>query len=188
MALTALEICSRALIKIGAAPITDFTDGSAEADIAGLLYLPVRNALISSYPWSFALKQAVLAPSLTPPTADFSKAFTLPGDCLRVWSAGQAGRGQGMRYRVMGKALHTDADSVTLTYIGSVLEADMPPFADMALITKLAAEFCIPLTENTQRAEALTRMAEQEIAKARSIDAQQDSATALQSFTLTDVR
>ncbi len=35
MALTDIGLCSRALIKIGAVPITSFDDGTAESEIAG---------------------------------------------------------------------------------------------------------------------------------------------------------
>ena len=38
MALNDVALCSRALIRIGAAPITSFNDGTAESEIAGALY------------------------------------------------------------------------------------------------------------------------------------------------------
>ena len=54
MALSDIALYSRALIKIGAAPITSFDDSSAESEIAGALYTQVRDALLSAYAWSFA--------------------------------------------------------------------------------------------------------------------------------------
>ena len=35
MALNDVGLCSRALIRLGAAPITSFADGTAESEIAG---------------------------------------------------------------------------------------------------------------------------------------------------------
>lgn len=188
MAFTSLEICARALIRIGAAPITSFTDGSAEADMATLLYDQVRTALLSAYPWSFAMRQATLVRNPTAPIADYLYAYDLPGDCLRVWSAGSPGSGSGLRYRLLGGKLHTNAESVVLTYIGNTAEADVPPFFNAVLIAKLAAEFCIPLTESTSRAESLSRLAEQELQRAKLYDAQQDTPPSLQSFSLTEGR
>jgi hypothetical protein len=77
---------------------------------------------------------------------------------------------------------------VYLTYIFRPAEADFPPFFDQLLIARLAAEFCIPLTESTSRAEMLHRIAESEFRRARLIDAQQDSPLAIDDFPLVEVR
>ena len=61
MALTAIGLCARALIKIGATPISDFTDGTAEAEVAQALYAPTRDSLLGANAWSFATAQATLA-------------------------------------------------------------------------------------------------------------------------------
>lgn len=188
MALNDVALCSRALIRLGAAPITSFADGTAEAEIAGALYGPVRDAMLSSYHWSFASGQAVLTPLADAPIADYAKAFALPGDYLRAISAGSGGRGRGLHYRMARGSLHTNSDHVVLSYIFRPEEEEFPPYFDLALIARLSAEFCIPVTENTIRADALIRMAEQEFAKARQIDAQQDSPNRIEDFTLIDVR
>jgi hypothetical protein len=68
------------------------------------------------------------------------------------------------------------------------MEEDFPPFFDQALISRLSAEFCIPLTENTSRAEMLQRLADLEFRRARMIDGQQDSQPGFEDFTLIDAR
>jgi hypothetical protein len=55
-------------------------------------------------------------------------------------------------------------------------------------LARLAAEFCLPLTENTSRADLLSRLAEAELRSARRADSQQASATALGAFPLISVR
>jgi hypothetical protein len=55
-------------------------------------------------------------------------------------------------------------------------------------MTRLAAEFCLPLTENVSRSEALAKLADNELTRARQSDAQQDSPNRIESFTLIDVR
>jgi hypothetical protein len=188
MALNDVALCSRALIRLGAAPITSFADGTAESEIAGALYGPARDALLSAYPWTFASGQVALTEMETAPVADYTHAYALPNDYLRAVSAGAGGRGRGMHYRIARGSLHSDAEAVTLTYIFRPEEEEFPPFFDSALIARLAAEFCIPVTENTSRAEALYRLAENEFARARQIDAQQDSPNRIEDFTLIDVR
>jgi hypothetical protein len=55
-------------------------------------------------------------------------------------------------------------------------------FFDAALIAALAAEFCLPVTESTSRAELLYRLSESEFRRARLIDAQQREIEDLQRF------
>lgn len=188
MALTDVALASRALIRIGAAPITSFTDGSVEAEIANALFEPVTNALLSSYAWSFATAQAELTQLVSEPLADYSYAYQLPNDFLRALSAGAGSRGRGLNYRIHQDNLHTNSSAVVLTYIFRPDEENFPPYFDQAVIARLAAEFTIPITENTSRAEAMFKMAEDEFRRARQVDAQQDSPNRIEDFTLTDVR
>ena len=188
MALNDVALCSRALIRIGASPITSFADGTAESEVAGALFGPTRDALLSAYPWTFASGQAALTLLMDSPLADYQNAFQLPNDYLRAVSAGNAGRGRGLHYRIARGALHTDAEEVVLSYIFRPEEEEFPPYFDMALIARLTAEFCIPITEITTRADTLYRIAEAEFARARQIDAQQDSPNRLENFSLIDVR
>jgi len=188
MALTNIEICSRALIRLGANPISSFEDGSAESEIAYALYGSTKNALLSSYPWSFATRQITLSLSQANPIADYSYAYDLPTDILRAISCGSGNRGRGIEFKILNGKLHTNYTDITLTYISEIDETDFPAFFSSALITKLASEFSIPVTESTSRTEMLFNLAEKEIEKVRLIDAQQDTPSRLEDFTLINVR
>lgn len=188
MALSDIGLSSRALIKIGASPITSFNDGTAESEIAGALFPQIRDALLSAYAWSFATGQIALDRLQTAPVADFTYAFQLPNDFLRALSAGSGTRGRGLNYRIAAGALHTNAPDVILTYIYRPEEEVFPPYFDHALIARLAAEFAIPVTENTSRSETMLSIAEREYMRARQIDAQQDTPNKIEDFTLVKVR
>ncbi len=188
MALTAIGLCSRALLKIGATPLTSFDEGTAEAEVAAALYGPTRDALLSARAWSFATTQAALPRLAVEPVADYAHAFQLPADFLRALSAGAANRGRGLDYRIAGRALHAASSAVVLTYVFRPAEEDFPAFFDQALIARLAAEFCIPLTENSSRAESLHTLAEAEFRRARLIDAQQDVQPGFEDFSLIEAR
>jgi hypothetical protein len=188
MALTSIDLCSRALLKIGAHTIASFDEGTAEAEVAASLYPTVRDAVLSAHPWNFATSQMELPKLATPPIADFANAFQLPADCIRVLSAGTGGRGQGIRYKVTQRQIHTDVDEVILTCISRPDELDFPPFFDMALIAQLAAEFCIPLTDSTSRWETLQKLAESELRRAKLIDAQEDTPPSIDEFSLLEGR
>lgn len=148
----------------------------------------MRDAVLSAYGWSFALGQVVLARLETDPVADYAYAYQLPTDFLRALSAGSGGRGRGLNYRIARGALHTDASEVILTYIFRPEEEEFPPYFDQVLIARLAAEFTIPVTESTSRAETMYRLAEKEFERARQIDAQQDTPGKIEDFSLIDAR
>jgi hypothetical protein len=185
---TPLALISRALLRLGAQPLASLEDGTAEAEVAANLYPAARDALLSAHPWSFATGQSDLARLAAAPHADFAHAFGLPPGFLRALSAGTAGRGRGLPYRIHEDRLHADAGSVTLTYVFRPDESAFPPFFAAALVARLAAEFCLPLTESASRAEMLARLAEAEFRTARGVDSQQDTPRAIESFPLVTVR
>jgi len=188
MALTAIGLSSRALLKLGASAITTFEDGTAEAEVAAALYPSTRDALLSAHAWSFATSLAWLARLSQDPLADYQAAFALPEGFLRALSAGTAGRGRGLSYRIAGQTLQADSDTVCLTYVGRVDESRFPAFFDQALIARLAAEFCLPLTESSTRAGALTQLADTEFRRARLIDSQQDTQPLFDDYALIEAR
>lgn len=185
---TDISLCSKALLKIGASTISSYTDGTAEAEVAANLYPLIRDGMISSYPWSFATAQMTLPRLAEQPLADYKYAYQLPHDLLRIVSAGIGTRGRGIEYRVKENTLHTNAEKVNLTYIYQPGENNFPPFFCDALVAKLAAEFCLPLTESTTRAEFLEKMAEDELNRARLIDSQQATPRKFEDFTLVEAR
>ncbi|MBX3454837.1 hypothetical protein [Ferrovibrio sp.] len=188
MALNAVQLCSRALVALAARPISAFDDGSVEAEVARHVYPATRDALLSAYPWRFATAQTDLARLVAPPRADFSHAFQLPPDFLRALSAGIAERGRGIGYRIVAGNLHANAEQITLTYILRPDEASFPAFFDQALCARLAAEFCLPLTESTSRAELLFKLSEDEFRRAKAVDAQQGEPGRIEDFTLVEAR
>jgi hypothetical protein len=188
MSLTAIELCSAALVKIGARPIQTFDEPSAEAEVAKRLYTLNLDALLSAHPWSFTLSQLELVPEPEAPQADFAYGFTLPADCLKVLSAGVGGSGRGLVYRVQGGQLLANASAITITYQRRVAEEALPAFFLPALLARLAAEFCLPLTEGTARAESLYQLAAAELRLARLIDSQQSTPQRVEDFTLIQAR
>lgn len=188
MPLSRIDLCSRALLKIGASVISSLEDGTAEADVAANLYDYVRDALLSAHPWNFATTRKKLAVLSRNDDSEFANSFALPADCLRVLSAGSGESGAGLVYRLYGGCLHANASDVVLTYVFRANEADDPPFFSKVLITYLAAEFCIPLTDSTSRWESLHKLADAELRNAKLIDAQEETPQSIQDYCLVESR
>ena len=188
MTQTAIDICSCALVKVGTQPISSFTENSAEAQVATQLYEPTLQALLSAYPWRFALQQKELPRLAQNPDADYTYAYALPNDFLRAISAGTSHRGKGILYRIYQNQLHSDSENVILTYISRPLEENFPPFFTQLLILKLAEEFTLPLTESTARADYFNKLFLNTFSSAKLTDAQQSIPSVFQDFSLIEVR
>ncbi len=188
MAFSALDICSQALVKVGASPIHSFENNTVESRIANALYESTKQNLLSVFPWTFAIKTVRLAKLSEIPDTDFSFAFQLPHDFLRVVSAGKNNKSAGLDYQIKEEKLYTNSDEIHLNYISKILETDMPPFFIQALVSRLASEFCLPLTENTTLGNFLLKQATADEKKARLIDSQQETPRAILNFPIVDIR
>jgi hypothetical protein len=144
--------------------------------------------MLSAHPWSFATKKVELARLAAPPVTDFAYAYQLPNDFLKALSAGDDARSRGSTYQIVNRQLHSDAESVVLSYVFRPSEGDFPAYFAPALVTRLAAEFCLPLTENTSRADRFSRLAEDELRLAKLVDSQQDTPPRVEDFTLIEAR
>lgn len=184
-----IDICSAALLAVGGDPIQSFDEETASAGIAKAFYALVRDTLLASYPWNFAHDVRALARLADAPRADYAYAYALPADSVSIQSLGEGGRSRGLVYRRSGTTvIETDAESVIISYTRRLPPDALPAYFRHALTLQLAAEFCIPLTENTGRWEALQAAADRSLAVARRIDAQQDTPDAIESWPLIEAR
>ncbi|NKD76810.1 hypothetical protein HEQ60_03380 [Haematospirillum sp. H1815] len=188
MALDRIDICNRALLMIGALPVSSLEDPTPVAEVARHFYDMVRDAFLSVHPWNFALTTEVVP--VMPSVSCSGYAFTapLPVACLRVLSVGRIGQDRGVAYRIVGRQVECDASPVVLHYIAAVPESVFPAFFVNALVLRLAAAFCLPLTESAGRADHLWQAAEQEFRRARAVDSSEDTPKRVGSSILLDVR
>lgn len=78
------QICNRALTKIGPKRIADLTEESEPARVCADVFTTLAQAEIRRHAWSFALKRAILAATVTAPAFGYATAYNLPADCLRL--------------------------------------------------------------------------------------------------------
>ena len=65
----AVDVCNLALIALGQQTITALSDENENARRCNKVYEPVRNALMESHPWNFAIKRSTLV-NITKPDVD----------------------------------------------------------------------------------------------------------------------
>jgi len=199
---TDLSICSDALIALGAAPISSFTEGTDAAQACDRLYPDLRDTILSTYQWSFSIKKTQLARLSTAPTNEWKYAYQMPGDMLSGVLAIFASNGSNelpLRYgwEVYGDQVFTNLETVYIDYQATVNEAKMPPYFVRLLRLAMAFELAIIITDQTAKADYYRALAYGspsengrggEMRKAMNIDGRGRSTQVIDDYELISVR
>ena len=172
---SAIDICSRALILVGAEPITSFDDDTTEALIAGNMYEDIARTNLTATRWRFATNQAILNRLSDAPTGRFSSAYQLP-DYLFLHAV--TVRDFQIEYNVYGNKVFCDADTADVliadfTYRAS--EVDWPSYFSVCVEYAMAVVFATALIRDTSLSSLMSNQYEFLMAKARSTDSQQQT-------------
>lgn len=139
---------------IGANPITSFSDGSAEANVATEVYEDLVQEELSLYPWSFSKDQATLNLLAAVPVAEWEYAFQLPPAVLSVLRV--TVNDNNVPFERFGDKVFTnEAADVDCTYVYRASENNWAPYFASLVVHKLAALFATSIAERPKLAEAL---------------------------------
>ena len=108
---SAVDIANSALNLLGASTISAFTDDSKNARLVNQRYEPVRNRVFRSHAWNCLHKRVQLAQNSTAPVVEYSYAYALPSDCLRVLKIHNGVTDSiksDMEYRIEGRKIKTN--------------------------------------------------------------------------------
>jgi len=161
---TDLSICSDALIMLGAAPISSFTEGTDAAQACDRLYPDLRDALLARYPWSWTYKKTSLGRLATAPINEFKYAYQLPGNILsgvqavfETSASNQDPINDG--WEIYGDQLYTDLETVYIDYQESVSESKMPVYFVHLLRNAFAGELGMIITDQASKADYFRQIA-----------------------------
>lgn len=79
-----VELCNRALQKLGAARITSLEENSVNARAVKLAYETLLSVELQDHPWNFAIQRYSVAEDLVPPAWGRAKSFTMPAGYLKI--------------------------------------------------------------------------------------------------------
>lgn len=171
-----IDICSRALILIGADPITSFEDGTTEALVSVNMYEDVARASLVNTRWRFATNQAVLNRLSDAPTGRYDKAYQLPADQLMVHAV--TINDKLIDYQIYGNKVFAntnDADVVIADYTYRAGEENWPSYFTIAVEYAMAVVFATSIARDANLAALMLKSAQEAMAKARSLDSQQQT-------------
>ena len=173
MATSPVDIMNSALIKLGAERIISEDDSSTRARLCKERYPSVRDALLRSHPWNFAMAYSQLA-EVTPKPGDvfdYERVFQLPSDCLRVISTNLP---VDVRWEeIENGRIAADTAEIYVKFVRKISDVTKfdANFVEV-LALALAADIAYSLTQSTAQREEARESLRKELATARSYDAQ----------------
>lgn len=185
---TMFNICSGALTMLGCEPISSFDEGTTEANLCKQNYKLFKDSLLASYPWKFATRTVKLPVLEEKPITEYRYMYEPPIDALRYIKAQSCTNNTPVEYQIRKGKLHTNSESLKVTYIYEVPDEELPAFFVEVLIAKLSAEFCLPLTEGSSKAELFEKKFQIKLTQARNLDAQQSTCNVFSNEILDSVR
>jgi len=187
-----VDICNSALNLLGASTISALTDDSKNARLCNQRYEPVRNRIFRSHAWNCLTKRVQLAQDSTAPVVEYSYAYTLPSDCLRVLKIHTGATDSiesDIDYQVEGRKIKTNEGTVYLVYIALITDPnEYDVYLQEALSASLASDIAYAVTNNATLAKNYLEVADERLREARFIDATENSLGTIESNEFTDAR
>ena len=171
-----VDIASRALVLIGANPITSFADSSTEALVANNMYEDVARASLCMTRWRFATDQSELNRLSAAPTGRYDAAYQLPSGILMLHAV--TVNDSPIQYSVYSDKVYCDAsttDVLVADYTYRANEIDWPSYFTLSVEYQLAAIFASSIARDEKLTKVMEDKASLMMAKARNLDSQQQT-------------
>jgi len=177
-----IDIMNTAINLLGEELINSPTQATKAASRANKQYEAVRDSVLRSHIWNFAVKRRQLSASSTDPVFHWSYAFPLPSDFIRVAHVsdngydyvGETGPEWEINYHEGVRCIMIDSATCYLKYVARVTdEALFDPLFTEAFASKLAAEIAYALTQDLNLYNSLLGRYQLVLRRAKSIDSQE---------------
>lgn len=173
-----VDVCNKALDKLGHGPITNLGDGTKAANLCDRNWPLVRDEVLRDHPWNFAVTRANLAPVATAPAWGFTNAFNLPSDCLRLLEVKDQ---RSEDYQVESRQILSDADVLYIRYIRQVTDPNRMDATVVDLMAaRLALELCESLTQSNTKLQLMWRQYEESLVRAKRVDGRENPPTLME--------
>lgn len=202
MVTSVLEIYNLAITRLGHEPMSSEGENTKAGRLCRLHYPTIRDAVLKSHPWNFAVRRATLAQLSVTPAFEYTYAYALPTDpyCLKVIRTSLESAGYSsapvygyaplgfealpVEYRIETidvsgtpvRAMLINETEVSIEYIARITDVSLfdPMFVD-CLAARLAAEMAIAISDNQSVTKTLMDLYQMKLSEARTMDAQEGS-------------
>ncbi len=154
MAFTDIQICSNALVRLGAQAIQSFDEGTDIATTCGTVYSMKKEFMLAAYPWRFTKKYAQLSRLTAAPTAQWTYQFNLPADRITaglptVYTDERTYAIPIQDYTIIGNVLMSHQPKLWVEYQATVDEALWAPYFVELMTYVMMDELCFNVTDNS---------------------------------------
>lgn len=145
-----VEICNRALQKLGAKRIVALTENSPNARSCNFAYEIIRDAELRKHPWSCAIKRASLAKLSDNPAFGKDYQYQLPTDFIRLLPPDELQNLNEHDWQIEGNRILSDYTSpLQIRYIYRLEDPNvMDSLLREAISCALAIELCIEIAQS----------------------------------------
>ena len=179
-----VDICNSALNLLGASTISLITEDTKNARLCNQRYEPIRNRVFRSHNWNCLIKRVQLAQNSTAPVIEYTYAYQLPADCLRVLKVHNGTTDSivsDLDYKVEQRNIVTDEGTIYLVYIAIDTDpTNYDSYLYEAIAHQLAADLAYAITNNSTLANNYMVRADERLREARFVDATENSLDTLE--------
>jgi hypothetical protein len=180
-----LQIANEALAEIAAGSIAAFDEDSRESSEINRFFAPLLEEVLDWCEWPWARRYVTLASITNDRPAEWLYAYAKPTDCAQAIAVRDVQTDASVlplngpftlpwqdaspiRFILEGEKIYTNAETATLVYSTTTIEANkLPPLVRRAFALELAARIAYPVKKDMKLADMLLRKAE--VARQRAI-------------------
>lgn len=178
---SAVSICSNALLLLGDKPIDSFDVDNDRTRLVANIYEYKRDRVLRAHPWNCATKRVILSPDTVPPEFDWAYKFTLPPDWLRTISVG-ADDDQD-NYLIEGRMVLLDSNVCRLRYIfRNDVESTWDALLVDAMTEVMKAAISYATSKSTSKEQLVEEIVRRVLKEARAVDGQENPPETLGDF------
>lgn len=148
---TDIDICNRALVRLGSGIITSFSDGD-KGTICDVGYQSVKPMLLTMHPWRFAMYKRQLSKLSTVPANEWEYEHQLPSDMLSgpwaVWDSTDTDGVPITEWERYGNQIYSNSTVLVIDYRVDVTEGYFPPWFATLVELALCAAIAPAITSN----------------------------------------
>lgn len=181
---TGISICNNAILTLGGNVITTFDDTSTEGVLCKAFWSDAVYAVLRLHPWNFAVKRAALTPDVTGPLYEWTYAFTLPVDLVRILDLDGV-----VEYKVEGRKILCDDAALNIRYVYRNISTDEwdAVFVE-AMAAYMAFKLAYPLTKSNSTRDVQWKLFTELLRTAKAVDAQEEPGETMGDFPFLRVR
>ena len=183
MAVTKVDIASRALVMIGSNPISSFNDDTTEALVTNTIYEEVVESTLTRHNWRFATGQQQLSLLANAPTGRFEYAYQIPAnpECLKILAV--TVNDALIQYSRYEDKIYLDGfgseNAVIMDYVFRQSEDQFPPQFRLAVEYKLASIFGGSVARDAALVREIDQLSERQLLIAKNTDSQETTTKTL---------